>query len=70
MKKFTAILGVIATLSTSVLGKIAFGGCPDLSYSVPYDAAMATQNHVRVHYFDRLPNNLFTLANLLVFKNY
>lgn len=70
MKKFAAILGVIATLSTVALGKLAFGGCPAITTTVPFDAAMNTQTAVRLHYFDRLPNNLFTLANLLVFKKY
>lgn len=70
MKKFAAILGVIATLSTVALGKIAFGACPDIKTTVAFDPVMTDQTAVRLHYFDRLPNNLFTLANLLAFKKY
>lgn len=70
MKKFAAILGVVATLATTALGKIAFGGCPNIETTVPFNAKMTEQTAVRLHYFDRLPNNLFTLANLLLFKQY
>lgn len=71
MRKFAAILGVIATTVFGVAeAKIGFGGCPDLKTIAPYDADMKTLTKVRLQYLDRLPNNLFTLANIIALKKY
>ena len=71
MRKFAAILGVIATTVFGVAeAKLGFGGCPKLTTTAVYNQDMTTLTKVRLQYLDRLPNNLFTLANLLVFKKY
>ena len=71
MRKFAAILGVIsATIFGFAEAKLGFGGCPKLTTTAAYNLDMKTLTKARLHYLDRLPNNLFTLANLLVFKKY
>ncbi len=70
MKKFAAIFGVIATVFGVAEAKLGFGGCPKLTTTAAYNDDMKTLTKVRLHYLDRLPNNLFTLANILVFKKY
>ena len=71
MRKFAAILGVIsATVFGVAEAKIGFGGCPDLKTTAVYDVDMKTLSKVRLQYLDRLPNNMFTLANILVLKKY
>jgi len=71
MRKFAAILGVIsATVFGVAEAKIGFGGCPDLKTTAVYDVDMKTLTKVRLQYIDRLPSNLFTLANILVAKKY
>jgi hypothetical protein len=71
MRKFAAILGVIsATIFGFAEAKLGFGGCPKLTTTAAYNSDMKTLTKARLHYLDRLPNNLFTLANLLVLKKY
>lgn len=71
MRKFAAILGVIsATVFGVAEAKLGFGGCPKLTTTATYDVDMKTLTKVRLQYLDRLPNNLFTLANLIVLKKY
>ena len=70
MKKFAAIFGVVATILGFAEAKIGFGGCPDLTTTALYDDDMKTLSKVRLQYLDRLPNNLYTLANILAFKRY
>jgi hypothetical protein len=68
MKKFAGIFGIVATVFSVAEAKLGFGGCPDLKTTAPYDVDMKTLQKVRLHYLDRLPNNLYTLANILVLK--
>jgi len=71
MRKFAAILGVIsATVFGVAEAKIGFGGCPDLKTTAVFDLDMKTLTKVRLQYIDRLPSNLFTLANILISKKY
>ena len=71
MRKFAAIFGVIAATVFGVAeAKIGFGGCPALKTTATYDVDMKTLTKVRLQYLDRLPNNLFTLANIIVAKKY
>jgi hypothetical protein len=70
MKKFAAIFGVIAAVFGVAEAKLGFGGCPKLTTTVPFDDDMTTLSKIRIHYFDRLPQNLFTLANILIAKQY
>lgn len=70
MKKFAAIFGVIATFLGVAEAKLGFGGCPRLTTTAAYNDDMTSLEKVRLHYLDRLPNNLFTLANILLFKKY
>jgi hypothetical protein len=71
MRKFAAILGVIsATVFGVAEAKIGFGGCPNLKTTATYDVDMKTLTKARLQYIDRLPSNLFTLANILSTKRY
>jgi hypothetical protein len=71
MRKFAAILGVIsATVFGVAEAKIGFGGCPNLKTTAVFDLDMKTLTKVRLQYIDRLPSNLFTLANILLTKKY
>lgn len=70
MKKFAAVLTFLATAFIATEAKLGFGACPTITTTAPYDPDMKTLTKVRLLYFDRLPNNLFTLANLLAFKKY
>lgn len=70
MKKFAAVLTFLATAFIATEAKLGFGACPTITTTAPYDADMKTLTKVRLLYFDRLPNNLFTLVNLLVLKKY
>jgi hypothetical protein len=71
MRKFAAILGVIsATVFGVAEAKIGFGGCPNLKTNAVFDLDMKTLTKVRLQYIDRLPSNLFTLANILLTKKY
>jgi hypothetical protein len=69
MRKFAAIFGVIAATVFGVAeAKIGFGGCPALKTTATYDVDMKTLTKVRLHYIDRLPSNLFTVANIIIRK--
>lgn len=71
MRKFAAILGVIAATVFGVAeAKLGFGGCPRLTTTALFDVNMKTITKIRLHYLDRLPNNLYTLGILLVEKKY
>ena len=50
-------------------GKLSFGGCPKLN-PVPYSADMQVLRMVKMHYVDKLPANMLTLASLLILKKY
>ena len=50
-------------------GKLSFGGCPNLK-PVPYSVDMQVLRLVKLHYLDKLPANMVTLASLLILKKY
>ena len=63
------LIVVICCVILVCQGKLSFGGCPKLN-PVPFNTDMQVLRMIKLHYVDKLPANMLTLASLLILKKY